>query len=159
MPDNVKRVKLSDQLSQDLLKALALLEKVLLNAALTLLVFCTLRVFGITSAFLIGAACSGIVTFCIITLKTMYYDQALSQVSLKKQDLSIVIDNTLQEAGYTKNEKSEYLPPKKMFSLFFRCNSEKIIMTAQDSTLTLKGPYADVANLVKILASVKKASM
>ncbi|MCO1621719.1 hypothetical protein [Pseudomonas putida] len=158
MPHTLKRVKLSDQLLQDPLKALALLERILLNAALTLFVFFVLTTFEITPDFLTVAAYSGILTFSIITLKTMYYDQALSQINLKNQISNTAIDNTLRNAGYTQNEKGEYLTPKKMFSLFYRCDSEKIIMTVQDSTLTLKGPYTKVASLLTMLASAENTS-
>ncbi|MFS0828794.1 hypothetical protein [Pseudomonas phoenicis] len=158
MQYTLKRIKLSDQLLQDPLKALALFERILLNAALTLLVFFILKETEITSGFLTAAAFGGMFTFSVITLKAMYYDQALSEINLKSQNSKMAVDSALRNFGYMQNEKGEYFVPKKMFSLFFRCRSEKITMTAQGLNLKLKGPYTKVANLLTMLTSVESTS-
>lgn len=155
MSYSLKRFKLSEQLLRDPLKVLALFERILLNVALTLVVFLILKKLDVTPEILNTALISGVLTFSLITFKGMYYNQALSKIYLNNGAPNTAIDNFLRTAGYAQNEEGEYVTPKKMFSLFYRCDSEKVIVTTQGSCLILKGPYAQIKDLLIMLASTE----
>ncbi len=159
MHHTLKRAKLSEQISADPLKILALGENILANIALTTLVFLALQKTGLTSHFLTGAALCGILAFLIITTKNMYHDNALSQLELAAGTDPIVINSALENIGYTRNDSGEFVKKKKMFSLLHRCKSEKILIEIHDTRLKLKGPHAELEKVLATPALIQSTSI
>ncbi|OUM37770.1 hypothetical protein B8W72_03550 [Pseudomonas putida] len=149
MQYSLNRLKIKDQISHDLIKIMALGERTLLNIALTISVFFGLQKSGLAADFLVGAVCSGTLTFLAYTLKTMYYDNALSQLELPPHTDTTTIDSALYGMGYIETIKGEYSKSKAMFSILHRCKSEKIFVQRQSKALKIKGPYRELEMLIR----------
>lgn len=151
MQYSLGRLKIKDQISQDPLKLMALGERALLNIVLTLLVFISMQQVGLVSHFLVGAVCCGVLVFLAITLKTMYYDNALAQLELSPEADLYQINAALHGMGYTEISSGEYSKDKKMFSILRQCKSERILLHNNGKLIAIKGPYEPLEKLLTLV--------
>ncbi|AIS12691.1 hypothetical protein JM49_13750 [Pseudomonas chlororaphis subsp. aurantiaca] len=142
----LKRFRLRDQLSADRLKIFALFEKTVLAIVLITLVFIFMEKTGLTSMFLVGGVVGGTMGFLIITVKKMYYDEALSELKVNDHITPEMLSNAMLTIGYSERD-GIYHPRIKIFSVFFYCPSELIMLKAQGVDSIFTGPYDKLLKL------------
>ncbi|WP_277588989.1 hypothetical protein [Pseudomonas chlororaphis] len=143
----LKRFRLRDQLSADRLKIFALFEKTVLAIILITLVFIFMEKAGLTSMFLVGGVVGGMMGFLIITVKKMYYDEALSELKIQDYITLEMLSNAMSTIGYSERKDGIYHPRIKIFSVFFYCPSELITLKAQGVDSIFTGPHDKLLKL------------
>lgn len=148
--DNIKTYSLRKQIKSDPLKIFAVVEKTALTFALIVIMFLIMEKTGLTDKFLIGSIVSGTLGTLVIILKKMYYDDAVSELHLSSPLAIEVLNSALNSIGYTEVKPGLYSPSKKMFSFFYRCNSEMIKQASGDSCILI-GPLSALFKLSKVI--------
>lgn len=148
---SISKLPILVQILSDPLKLCALLEKLFFTFLMISVVFFLMRRAEIISSPLIGGIIAGTVGALIIFAKKMYYDQALSKLTLSSDIDQLKIESQLQLINYKKTEDGTYAPNKKMFSALFRCKSELISITRKDNSITIAGPYDKIKSAFDII--------
>ncbi|MGU3304807.1 hypothetical protein ACLBW8_00845 [Pseudomonas sp. M5A4_2d] len=138
---SINKLPIIVQILSDPLKLCALLEKAFFTFLMISVVFFVMRKAEITTSPLIGGIIAGTAGALIVLAKKMYYDQALSKLTLASDIDQLEIESYLQLINYKKTEDGTHIPNKKLFSAFFRCKSESISITRRDNSIILTGPY------------------
>ncbi|BAV75589.1 hypothetical protein PCAU_3380 [Pseudomonas chlororaphis subsp. aurantiaca] len=144
---DLKRFRLRDQLSADCLKIFALFEKTVLAIVLITLVFILMEKAGLTNVFWVGGVAGGTIGFLIITVKKMYHDEALSELKVHDHIKPEMLSNAMLTIGYSEKKDGMYHPKIKLFSIFFYCPSELIMLKAQGVDSIFTGPYDKLLKL------------
>lgn len=150
----LRRLKLTQQLSADPLKALALLEHMLIAFVLSALGFWLMVKVGLTREFLTGGLIGGMIGGTCITVKMMYRDAALSQLSVARLPSPDALQHALSSLGYTEQQPGVFQPKKRRFSLLYSCLSERITLVTQGNQSHLTGPYDKLKMLSALHTSV-----
>ncbi|MBI6978351.1 MULTISPECIES: hypothetical protein [Pseudomonas] len=147
----LKKATLRNQIFFDPLKILAVTERTTVVLFATFLVFLLIKKIGLTDSLLTGGIISGTLGSLIITLKTMYYDEALSELVTPDHVTSESVRNALFTLGYSETKKGIFSSPRKLFSFFYKCKSENITHTIIDNKSNLIGPYRKLLKLANSL--------
>ncbi|MFV0933951.1 hypothetical protein [Pseudomonas jessenii] len=149
--DTLKKLKLRDQLSKDHLKLLSLIEKTVLAYTLMSLVFIFMNKIGLTEAYRSSNAIAGTIGYLAMTIKLMYYDEALSELRTHIDISQETLKSAMLTIDYSEKKDGAYHPKKRMFSIFYFCKSELIIHTIKDKNTILTGPYTKLLKLSNII--------
>ncbi|BBH34879.1 hypothetical protein [Pseudomonas sp. St290] len=136
----LKRLKLKEQLSTDLLKMFALIEKATMTSVLMTLVFAVMNRISLINGFFGWEVLSGLIGYLVITTKKMYYDEAFSELKIDSDVDLDLLQYAMLSIGYSEKKVNVYLS-KKLFSFFFYCKSEAITYTPQRGVVIFTGPY------------------
>jgi len=148
---SINKLPIIVQILSDPLKLYALFEKSILTFLMISVVFFVMRKAEITTSPLIGGIIAGTAGAIIVFAKKMYYDQALSKLTLASDIDQLTIESLLQLINYKKTEDGTYIPNKKIFSAFFRCKSESISIIREDNSTLLTGPYDKIKSIYDII--------
>ncbi|AHL36933.1 hypothetical protein CD58_22520 [Pseudomonas brassicacearum] len=142
----LNRLQIKEQLSTDLLKVFALVEKTLMASALMMLVFVFINRISLANGFFGWEVLSGLIGYLAITTKKMYYDGALSELRISSEVKQEILYMAMLSIGYSEKKVNVFLS-KKLFSFFFYCKSEAITYTPQRGATVFTGPYDKLLKL------------
>ncbi|KGU85435.1 hypothetical protein E3Z27_21370 [Pseudomonas mediterranea] len=145
----LRRLRLKDQLSNDLLKIFALIERTIVASILILLVFIFMSRMSLMNGPLGWEVLSGLIGYLAIVIKKMYYDEALSELRMDVEVERDVLRCAMLSIGYSEKKVNVYWS-KKIFSFFFYCKSEAITYTPQSGLVIFIGPYDKLLTLASI---------
>lgn len=142
----LKRLQIKEQLSTDLLKVFALVEKTIMASVLMTLVFVFINRISLMNGFFGWEVLSGLIGYLAITTKKMYYDGAFSELRISSEVGRDTLHIAMLSIGYSEKKVDVYLS-KKLFSFFFYCKSEAITYTPQRGAAVFTGPYDKLLKL------------
>lgn len=147
----IKKHDIIDQVLADHTKALALVENVVVTFAVAAMVFIVMEKTGITDSFLTAGLIGGTLASMAFFFKKMYYDEALSEITISPETHRELVEGVVLTLEYSKTAPNEYTPNKRMFSRFFRCQSELITIVEMNSHIKLTGPLHKIKKIVEQL--------
>ena len=151
--DALKRLKLRDQLSKDHLKLFSLIEKSVLAYTVMSLVFIFMNKIGLTEVHRSSNAIAGTIGYLAMTIKLMYYDEALSELITHIDITQDTMNNAILTIDYSEKKDGVYHPKKRMFSIFYFCKSELITHKTDNKIAIFTGPHN---KLIKLSNAIKR---
>ncbi|MBT2296417.1 hypothetical protein [Pseudomonas fluorescens] len=145
----LKRLKVKEQISTDVLKVFALVEKTTMTSVMMMLVFFFMNKVSLMNGFFGWEVLSGLIGYLAVATKKMYYDEALSELIINSEVDRDVLMRAMLSIGYSEKKVDVYLS-KKLFSFFFYCKSEAIAYTPQRGATVFTGPYDKLLKLSRV---------